>query len=170
MQNDTVANQVSALSVVYNSFEDQERRGMKRKLADVTLELERARMATEDARGAMVSNYSTNFHTNDPRHRPLSWKEFAVDRNSMCDHLVYEVLEPARELLEEARATIRGVFVSQRAAEAASGSGRTQREAVLLGALNAAHNSMVDTERVLRDDDSDDSESDPEYVSENDDE
>ena len=49
-----VTNQISALNYVYNTFEEEERRCLKRKLADVTLEMERARMSTEDARAATV--------------------------------------------------------------------------------------------------------------------
>jgi len=165
MQNDTVANQVSALSVVHNSFQDQELRGMKRKLADMTLEMERARMATEDARGAMVSKYGTNHHTKDPRFRRLSWREFAVERNNMCDHLVYEVLEPAKELIEEARTQIRVVMDNHQVGDG--------RQAALAGALTTSYKALVAVEKVLRDDESDgrnpesDSESAPESVSEN---
>jgi len=155
MQNDTVANQVSALSVVHNSFQDQELRSMKRKLADMTLEMERARMATEDARGAMVSKYGTNHHTKDPRYRRLSWREFAVERNNMCDHLVYEVLEPAKELIEEARADIRVVMDNHQ------GDGR---QAALAGALTASYNALIDVEKVLRDDESDGQHTDSDSV------
>ena len=102
----------------------------------------------------MVSQYSNNYHTKDPRYRRLSWHEFAVDRKYMCDHLTYEVLEPAKELLEGARARIRGVLDNQQL-----GSGR---EAALAGALTASYNAMTDTEKVLRDDDS---ESDSEHAS-----
>jgi len=169
MQNDTVTNQVSALSAVHNSFQDQELRGMKRKLADMTLEMERARMATEDARGAMVSKYGTNHHTKDPRYRRLSWREFAVERNNMCDHLVYEVLEPAKELIEEARTQIRVVMDNHQVGDG--------RQAALAGALTASYNAFidvekVDVEKVLRDDESDgrntdsDSESAPGFRSE----
>ena len=67
MQSDAVTNQVSALSVVYNSFQDQELRDTKRKLVDTTLELERARMATEDARGgAMRARASDPNRVSDP--------------------------------------------------------------------------------------------------------
>ena len=38
----SVTDQVSALNRVYNHFEDRERRGMKKKLSDVTRELKEA--------------------------------------------------------------------------------------------------------------------------------
>ena len=132
IQSDTVANQISALSVVHNSFQDQELRGMKRKLADTTLEMERARMATEDARGAMVSSYSSNHHTTDPRHRRLSWREFAVERNSVCDHLVFNVIEPATDILAGVRAQISGAL----ATPCCQGDGRMR------GALGMARQAM----------------------------
>ena len=51
---DVTTNQISALNYVYNAFEEEERRCLKRSLAEVTLEMERARMSTEDARAATV--------------------------------------------------------------------------------------------------------------------
>ena len=99
-----VHTQIVALNVAHNHFEADEMRALKQKLAETTLELERARMSSEDVRGAMVSPYSTHVHTADPpRRRSLSWREFATDRNEMCDHLVYNVMDPAKEVLVEAR-------------------------------------------------------------------
>ena len=93
MQNDAVTNQVSALSVVYNSFQDQELRGTKRKLVDTTLELERARMATEDAKARCQDEY---------------WQKSKCQDEA--GRLVYKVVAPAKELIEEARADIRVVI------------------------------------------------------------
>ena len=70
-------------------------------MAEVLLEVERSRMAAEDWRGKMVSPYGTRHHTRDPRFRHLSWREFGEERNEMCDHLVFEVIEPARTELRD---------------------------------------------------------------------
>ena len=45
-----VTNQISALNYVYNTFEEEERRCLKRKFADLTIEMERARMSSQDTR------------------------------------------------------------------------------------------------------------------------
>ncbi len=134
---DAVASQIAALNVAYNRFQEHEARALKRKLAETTLEMERARMSAEDARGAMVSPYCNNYHTTDPRYRHLSWREFGTERNDMCDHLVHNVTHPAEEILQGARKKIRMVWRDP----------ASSREA----ALTAAYNAMCDAEKCLRD-------------------
>ena len=68
-------------------------------MAEVLRDMERARMTAEDCRGAMVSPYGTPGHTTDPRRRFYSWKEFGKARNDRCDHVTFNVIEPAREAL-----------------------------------------------------------------------
>ena len=137
--------QIAALTTVYEKLQDPEMRNLKRKLEDTTLEMERARMAAEDWCGKMVSPYGTNHHTRDPRRRCLSWREFGEDRNEMCLHLVYEVMEPAQDTLSQARRNIRMAWQDP----------NTDYPT----ALKTAYNAMCDAERQLRDNDSDQSES-----------
>jgi len=56
IQIDTSANQISALNIVHNSFQDQKLRDMKRKLADITLELKQERRANKARRQDEVQN------------------------------------------------------------------------------------------------------------------
>ena len=134
----SVTTRIEALGTVYAQFQGVEGRRLKRRLGETTLEMERARMSAEDARSAMVSPYGTNHHTEDPRRRRLSWREFGTDRNEMCLHLVYDVMEPAQQILEEARKNIHVVLQGP----------ASSREA----ALTAAYNAMCDAEKCLRDD------------------
>jgi len=138
IQIDTSANQISALNIVHNSFQDQELRGMKRKLADTMREMERARMATEDAKGRCQDEY---------------WQK------SKCQdevgRLVYKVVGPAKDIIEEARADIRVVMDNHQ------GDGR---QAALAGALTASYNALIDVEKVLRDDESDGQHTDSDSV------
>ena len=115
-------------------------------MAEVLRDMERARMSTEDARAAMASPYSTHVYNADspPRRRILSWREHGVERNEMCDHLVYNVMEPAKERLEEARQNIR---------TASSDPNLTDK-----AALNAAYVAMYEVTGCLEDN-SDSSES-----------
>ena len=124
-----VTNQISALNYVYNTFEEEERRCLKRKLADVTLEMERARMSTEDARAATVE------------------KTKECDRlHEEVDRLHEEVVLPALEIVQNVRRDIR------------VGLQGTAREdpAVLRTLISAAHNMMCDAEKFLRDESDDD--------------
>ena len=66
-----VTNQVAALSVVHSRFEEQDTRGLKRKMTDTTLELERARMCAEDARSSSGR-----------------WQQIAEDARSSRDDLL----------------------------------------------------------------------------------
>ena len=76
----------------------------------VLLDLERARMTAEDLRmtaenlrSAAISPYGTNVHTQDPRHRLLTWHELGIGRNEMTSTLS-ERMGRAEDLIEEARA------------------------------------------------------------------
>ena len=50
----------------------------------------------------MVSPYGNNYHTRDPRFRHISWREFGEERNEMCDHLQFEVIDPTLPILFDA--------------------------------------------------------------------
>ena len=136
---------------------DIERQQLQQKLDAQALELERARMTAEDMRSAHVSPYCTNFHTNDPRHRRLSWREFARGREERCNHLVFGVIEPAVDVLEDA----------MRAIESIRGSNPDDIEAIhdTNPNLGRAYDEMNHAFRVLVQEESDedvDEDSDPE--------
>ena len=65
----------------------------------MALELERSRMAAEDARG------QTFWFSGD---RPVSWRDYAVQSNQRITQLTYDVIEPALVLVEDAAVEIRG--------------------------------------------------------------
>ena len=94
-------------------------------------------MSAEDSRSAMASACSSNYHTKDLRYRRICWREFGTERNEMCDHLVYNIKGPAKEILQETREEIRMVWRDP----------ANSREA----ALTAAYNAMCDAEKHLRD-------------------
>jgi len=91
--------------------------------------VERARMTAEDLRSAAVSPYNDPWVGQAPP-RFLTWREYARERNARCNHLVFDVIEPAVELCAENRRLIR---VNGRAPE-----------------WEAAGNSFATVERVLR--------------------
>ena len=125
-----VTNQISALNYVYNTFEEEERRCLKRKLADATLEMERARMSTEDARAATVEKTKECYRL-----------EEEVDR------LGEEVVLPALEIMRKVRRDIRVDL-----------KGTSSRDpAVLRTVISASYNMMCDAEKILRDESDDDS-------------
>ena len=116
---------------------------------ELRLELERSRMATEDARGAMISNFPA---PGGNHYGPFqSWREFANRIYSEYDHLTNRVLVTAGAMISAARADIRVVTDNH------WGDGR---QAALAGALTASYNVLTDVERVLRADDSDGGHSD----------
>ena len=123
---------VDALSAVLNHDLLQE-------LAECRLALERAHMSARGWLPAMSSPYSTSFHTRDLRHRSLSWRDFGQERNDVCDYLVFEVMEPAEEILASARRDIRS-FLSDPTDSS------NHREA-----LTTAYNAMCAVDRALRD-------------------
>ena len=142
--------QIAALTTVYEKLQDPEMCNLKRKLEDTTLEMERARMEREDLRAASFSPYGTNYTPgvrvrDDPNWRYQTWREFGQERDDMCNHLVYEVMEPAQDTLLQARRNIRMAWQDP----------NTDYPT----ALKRAYNAMCDAERQLRDSDSDQSES-----------
>ena len=96
-------------------------------------------------RDAMRSPYTTNGMP--PHTRTLSWREFGIERNDRCDHVTFNVIEPAKELLQDARREI----VTALSAPSLDSK----------AAMSAAHNAMLAVERRLEDD-SDASESESE--------
>ena len=132
---------LNALSVAMRAEQDVAVRALKLQLEKKQLALERARMSTEDARAAMASPYSFNGMAS------LSWREFGIERNARCDHVTFNVIEPAKELLHDARNEL-----------------RTALSAPILdskAAMSAAHNAMLAAECFLEDN-SDASESESE--------
>ena len=136
---------LNALSVAMHAEQDVAVRALKLQLEEKQLALERARMSTEDARAAMASPYS--FNGMPPFTRTLSWREFGIERNARCDHVTFNVIEPAKELLHDARNELR---------TALSAPIRDSK-----AAMSAAHNAMLAAECCLEDN-SDASESESE--------
>ena len=126
---------LNALSVAMRAEQDVAVRALKLQLEEKQLALERARMSTEDARAAMASPYS--FNGMPPFTRTLSWREFGIERNARCDHATFNVIEPAKALLHNARNEL-----------------RTALSAPILdskAAMSAAHNAMLAAECFLKD-------------------
>ena len=114
-------------------------------IAQILLDMERSRMFAEDCRSAMASPYSTNGVP--PFTRTLSWREFGIERNDRCDHVTFNVIEPAKELLQDARHEILSAL--------------SVRKPNYEADVCAAHHAMLAVERRLEDD-SDASESESE--------
>jgi hypothetical protein len=116
-------------------------------MAEVLCDMERARMTAEDYRGAVLSPYPAGCNTADGHLRLRTWKEFGKERNQRCDHVTFNVINPAKELLYDARREI---------VTALSG-----RKPNYKAAMNAAHDAMREVGRCLEDN-SDTSESESE--------
>ena len=116
-------------------------------IAQILLDMERSRMFAEDCRSAMASPYSAMAYSVPPFTRTLSWREFGIERNDRCDHVTFNVIEPAQELLQDARHEILMALSAPSLDNKA--------------AISAAHNAMLAVERRLEDD-SDASESESE--------
>jgi len=127
---------LNALSAAMNAEQDVAVRALKAQLAEQQLALERARMFAEDCRSAMASPYSTKELP--PHRRTLSWREFGIERNDRCDHVTFNVIEPAKELLQDARHEILMALSAPSLDNKA--------------AISAAHNAMLAVERRLEDD------------------
>ena len=124
---------------------------------ELRLELERSRMATEDARGAMISNFPA---PGGNHYGPFqSWREFANRIYREYDHLTNGVLVAAGAMISQARADIRVVTATN------WGDGR---QAALAGALTHSYNVLTDVERLLADepDEHDEPDSDSEIAPE----
>ena len=102
-------------------------------IQQLKLDLERSRMEKEDLRSAAFSPYGNN--------RLLTWKEVAKDRNDVCDRLVFQVIEPAVGILEEARAAFRTNMQT----------GASTQPVALCDRL---HNEVVRAEAILREEES----------------
>ena len=81
---------VRALSTVINAT-------LPHALEDAMRDLERARMETEDLRTKSFSPYRKNVHTRDPRHRLITWREFAKELDDKC-HELLERMDNARDI------------------------------------------------------------------------
>ena len=122
---------LNALSAAMHTEQDVTVRALKLQLEEKQLALERARMSTEDARAAMVSPYLTGSD------HPRSWREFGAERNKRCNHLDYNVIEPAQRLLLDARREMRVAF--------------DDPNCNYKVAMTAAYNAMRDVEERLED-------------------
>jgi len=95
-----VSSQLRALdAVLLHTQEIHERRLLQERLDQMALELERSRMAAEDARG------QTFWFSGD---RPVSWRDYAVQSNQRITQLTYDTIESALVLVEDAAVQIRG--------------------------------------------------------------
>ena len=128
---------MNALSVAMNAEQDVAVRALKLQLEKTQLALERARMSMEDARAAMASPYSTNGLP--PFTRTLSWREFGKERNQRCDHVTFNVIEPATEALDQMCSDMRTKLT-------APGSNRQPG----YKALETVHNDMCRVLSILR--------------------
>jgi hypothetical protein len=95
-----VSSQLRALdAVLLHTQEIHERRLLQERLDQMALDLERSRMAAEDARG------QTFWFSGDV---PMSWRDYAVQSNQMITQLTYDTIESALVLVEDAAVQIRG--------------------------------------------------------------
>jgi len=125
----TTVTDITALSVTAQLAVDENR--------ELKLELERSRMATEDARSAMFSNFPAPGY-----YGPFqTWRDFATRIYRQYDHLRNEVVTAA-DMISQARADIRVVTATN------WGDGR---QAALAGALTDSYNVLTDVERLLAD-------------------
>ena len=122
---------LNALSVAMHAEQDVAVRALKLQLEEKQLALERARMSAEDARAAMASPYLTGSD------HPRSWREFGAERNKTCNHVDYNVIEPAQHLLLDAHLDMRVAF--------------DDPNCNYKVAMTAAYNAMCDVEERLED-------------------
>ena len=134
---------MNALSLAMNAEQDVAVRALKLQLEETQLALERARMSMEDARAAMASPYSTNGLP--PFTRTLSWREFGKERNQRCDHVTFNVIEPATEALDQMCSDMRTKLTAP---------GSTSQP--LYKALETAHNEICRIQSILREEDTSD--------------
>jgi hypothetical protein len=132
-----VSSQLRALDTVLSRAQEEERRLLQEKLDQMALELERSRMAAEDARG------QTFWFSGD---RPVSWRDYALQREQMITQLTTEVIEPALDLVEEAAAHFRG------------------------GQVNLTYNTLQDVRRVLAQEEEEEEDSDDDDAAEDEEE
>ena len=108
-------------------------------MADVLLDIERARMTAEDCRAAMASPYKRRVGAanSPPQYRILSWREVGVECKETCIHLNADVIEPAIDLLHDARHEILTALSAPSLDSKA--------------AMSAAYNSLLKVEEFLED-------------------
>jgi hypothetical protein len=80
---------------VFLQYQEEERRRLQERLDQMALELERARMALEDARSSLIPHGYTGYRT---------WREFALTLNEHNNYLQTDIIQPALDLVEEAAA------------------------------------------------------------------
>ena len=125
------------------------------------LRAENARLEAHNARlqadvrqlqAAVTSPYGNNVHTQDPRHRLLTWREFGTERNEMTMEMS-EKMDKADNILRAARKEI----------------SRLTGTPAYTPSLEQAHNAMLRAERALVEQ-SDEEQSDEEEDEEEEDE
>ena len=107
-------------------------------VAEVLLDMERARMAAEDYRGAALSPYPAGCHTADAHLRLRTWKEVGKERNRRCDHVTFNVIVPATQALDQMCNDLRTKLTAP---------GSTSQQ--LYKALETAHNDMCQIQSIL---------------------
>ena len=128
---------LNALSAAMNAEQDVAVRALKAQLAEQQLALERARMFAEDCRSAMASPYSTKELP--PHRRTLSWREFGIERNDRCDHVTFNVIEPATQALDQMCSDLRTKLTAP---------GSTSQPGYKV--LETAHNDIRRIQSILR--------------------
>ena len=108
-------------------------------VAEVLLDMERARMAAEDYRGAMLSPYPAGCHTADAHLRLRTWKEACKERHQRYTHVTVNVIEPAEQALDRMCSDLRTKLT-------APGSNRQPG----YKALETVHNDMCRVLSILR--------------------
>jgi len=114
-------------------------------MAEVLCDMERARMTAEDYRGAVLSPYPAGCNTADGHLRLRTWKEFGKERNQRCDHVTFNVIEPATEALDQMCSDMRTKLTA---------TGSTSQP--LYKALETAHNEICRIQSILREEDTSD--------------
>ena len=120
-------------------------------MAEVLRDMERARMTAEDYRGTVLSPYPAGCHTTDAHLRLKTWKEFGTERNQRCDHVTFNVIEPATEALDQMCSDMRTKLTAP-----ASTSQPWYK------ALETVHNEIRRIQSILREEDEETSEDDEE--------
>ena len=118
------------------------------------LRAENARLQAEvqELRDAAMSPYGNNVHTQDPRYRLQTWREFGEERNEVTMELVAK-MDEADNILRAARKEI----------------SRLTGTPAYTSHLERAHNAMCDAEQALAEQ-SDEEQSDEEEYEEEEDE
>ena len=108
-------------------------------MAEVLCDMERARMTAEDYRGAVLSPYPAGCNTADGHLRLRTWKEFGKERNQRCDHVTFNVIEPATQALDQMCSDLRTKLTAP---------GSTSQPGYKV--LETAHNDIRRIQSILR--------------------